>query len=115
MLAFLFGNRETVPSRPVTEVRLPKLVPSWHPDPESERIRKEEHVVSNWDYRRYLIAHGVDMQRAASVQKDHAPYLYRSVFVPPINPVSDLKEAFLKEQIQQSRKVAPVVVMPFRK
>ena len=62
-----------------------------------------------------VLGNKIDMQRAASVQKDHAPYLYRSVFVPPINPVSDLKEAFLKEQIQQSRKVAPVVVMPFRK
>jgi len=98
----------------------------------NERIREENKIASNWDYRQYLVNNADQIIRknqlescdqccscperftnlSQSQQTSNTPYLYRSCYddtQPYGYQNSDLKNLYLSEYQLQSRLVTPVV------
>jgi len=104
------------------------VISSW--DPEStlnEKIRKENGIKTNWEYRKFLTKNAVDIMEKnfnetandtgfayplQTTASSNSPFLYESINEksPPVGfENSDLKELYLTREQLYSRKCAPTV------
>jgi len=104
---------------------------SWQPEAAiNQRIQKEAHITSNWNYRQYLQQHGLEIMKTNTLEycadlglnphirtqntpSTNVPHLYRSSF-DNSNPGygynnSDLKNPYLSREQLNARMISPSI------
>ena len=105
------------------------VISSWQPEAViNNRILKDNHIQSNWQYRNYLTKNAEDIMRynyressndfgyfkryQDTPKEYNVPFLYPS-FISEAKPNgyqnSDLKHAYLSREQLDSRKIAPII------
>ena len=104
------------------------VISSWNPESSiNNKLRKENGIETNWDYRRFLTKNAVEIMEknynetandtgstfiTQPPSTSNSPYLYDSINekLPPVGfENSDLKEMYLTREQLYSRKCAPTL------